>query len=189
MYTSGFAVNYANVVSNNTMKHLETIIEDHTTAEKICACCGMVLDEKINQSRGITIQDNENKIHWHNATLSHHDGVIGSVASGKNSFKINMWQNRLRISDSEDARVCANFMILKKIFNSKQVPKSIQNISYHLSKKTTKKLLDMGAKKDSFQKAVLYFAYEISQNKYLRKQFLKDFEITNKRMFNKYVWD
>ena len=172
------------------MKHLQTIIEDHSTAERICACCGMVLDEKITSDRGITILEHENKIHWSNTVQSHHDGAMGSVANteDKKSFKINMWQNRCRIQDSRDSRSYANFKILQKIFDSKQVPTPIQNIVYHLSKKLTKQLLDMNARKDSFQKAIIYFAYEISGNKYLRKKFLQDFDVTNKKMFNKYVW-
>jgi len=64
------------------MKHLETIIEDHTTAERICACCGMVLDEKIIKDRGIAIQDNKNKIHWNTTSLSHHDGAMGVLQWG-----------------------------------------------------------------------------------------------------------
>ena len=170
------------------MKHLQTIIEDVTTAERICACCGMVLDDAIPSERGITIHDNEDKIHWNSTTPSHHDGAMGSIADtkSKDSFKINKWQNRLRISNSEDARVSANLIALKKIFDSKHVPRTIQNTSYHLSRHTTKKLLDIGAGRDSFQKAIIYHAYEISGNKYLRKQFLKDFDITDTKMFNKY---
>lgn len=169
------------------MKHLETVIEDHNTSERICACCGMVL-ERITKERGIITHDNENKIHWNTTTLSHHDGAMGSVAKGYNSAKINMWQSRLRISDSMDARNSANFMILQKIFDLANTPKFIQNIAYHLSQKATKKMLDIGIQRDSFQKAILYFAYEISGNKYLRKQFLSDYNITNKRIFNKCVW-
>ncbi len=193
MFTGGFAVNIVDGESEfrvYTMKHLQTIIEDHSTAERICACCGMVLGKTIPSDRGVTTQDNESKIHWNSTTSSHHDGAMGSVAnmSSKKSFKINVWQSRLRIQDSKDARIYANFKTLEKIFDSRQVPKSIQNIAYHLSKKSTKRLLDTNAKKDSFQKAIIFFAYEISQNKYLRRQFITDFGVTNKNLFNKYFW-
>jgi len=49
-------------------------------------------------------------------------------------------------------------------------------------------MLDIGVQRDSFQKAVLYYSYEISGNKYLRKAFLLDYNIANKRIFNKCVW-
>ena len=170
------------------MDHLTTIIEDATTDEQICACCGMILDEKTN-IRGISYIDNPEKIHWNNIIQQHHDYALGSIAdtNDKNSRNINRWQNRLRVSNSLERRIYSNFIELEDIFAKKQVPNTIKKITYYLSRKASRSGIDAGSKKETFQAVLLYFAYELSQNKYPRRQFIKDYTLKTKT-FNKYVW-
>jgi len=170
------------------LDHLAIIIEDVTTGEQVCACCGMVLDEKTN-TREISITDNPEKIHWTKTTQYHHDQGLGSIADNntKNSKNINMWQNRLRVTNKSERRMYSNFIELERIFAKRLIPKTIKNIAYYMSRKACKAGIDIGTKKESFQAVLVYFAYELSQNKYPRKQFIKDFEL-DKKTFNKYTW-
>ncbi len=170
------------------MNHLTTIIEDATTGEQICACCGMILDEKPN-IRGISRIENHENIHWKNTIQHHHDYALGSIAdtNDKNSRNINLWQNRLRASNSLERRIYSNFIELENIFAKKQVPNTIKKITHYLSRKASKSGIDIGSRKEMFQAVLLYFAFELSQNKYPRRQFIRDYTLKTKT-FNKYVW-
>lgn len=172
------------------MIHLTTIIEDSITGEQICACCGMVISEKTTVSKNpLNFQDKPKKEHHHTLTESHHDYGMGSIAdpSQKKSWKINKWQKRLRVSNSKDRKIAQNFEVLGRIFSKHSIPKNIQNITFHLSRKATDKKID-GGKGADFQLALLYFAYGISGNKINRNEFEKTFQITKENIFKKSVW-
>ncbi|MBA4718946.1 MAG: transcription initiation factor IIB family protein [Nitrosopumilus sp.] len=173
------------------MKHLSTIIQDNTTGEQICACCGMVIFEKtVDEKAPQTFLDEPNKIHHHMSTnAAHHDYGLGTIVDPyqKESSEINIWQQRLRVANKKDSKTCRNFEALEIILGQHTIPKHMQNITYYLSRKATKNEIDSGRRIVPFQLSLLYFAYDISGNKISRKEFEKRFPLSKEKIFWKYA--
>lgn len=158
------------------MKHLEVIVEDPDAGEQICACCGMVVNEKIPTDKGKLEKTKDNELRSHNmiSLEDHHDYGLGTIAdkSSDGSFKINFWQTRIR-SNKNNGRL--RFQRFNEFSARPRVPQNVKNIGLHLLRLVVNKGLTKGMKSEPLNFAILYFAFCIADKKMTNSKFVSEF--------------
>lgn len=167
-------------------QHLKSLITDETTGEQICLCCGQVLQQKAES----TLRDRPESQHDQLISDRVHDGGLGTIAdpNDSNSFKINVWQKRLRASNSEERKMYHRMIELNKIIQIHTIPEAVEKITFYLCRKSNKNDFCGKLATKPFLLALLYHAFDISGHRYPFRKFRIDYPDAATHVFKKYLW-